>query len=91
MGRSECVADFRELSQEGKFSKRKALIRNFVEHIDVLGTEATLTSAVPMLSDGVTSESASVLDSVKSGPTRGTRTIQCLTRKQATAKLPVSE
>ena len=48
--------------------QRKALIRNFVEGIEVVGDEATLTYTVPMPSDGATSESASVLDFVKSGP-----------------------
>ena len=62
------VADFRDFLQEGTFPERKALIRNFVEGIEVVGDEATLTYTVPMPSDGVTSESASVLDFVKSSP-----------------------
>ena len=62
------VADFREFLREGTFPERKALIRNFVEGIEVAGDEATLTYTVPMPSDGVTSESASVLDFVKSSP-----------------------
>ena len=62
------VADFRDFLQEGTFPERKALIRNFVEGIEVVGDEATLTYTVPMPSDGVTSESASVLDFVQSGP-----------------------
>ena len=62
------VADFREFLQEGTFPERKALIRNFVEGIEVTGDEATLTYTIPMPSDGVTSESASVLDFVQSGP-----------------------
>ncbi len=62
------VADFREFLQEGTFPERKALIRNFVEGIEVVGDEAVLTYTIPMPNDGVTSESASVLDFVKSGP-----------------------
>ncbi len=62
------VADFREFLQEGTFPERKALIRNFVEGIEVTGDEAVLTYTIPMPSDGVTSESASVLDFVQSGP-----------------------
>ena len=62
------VADFREFLKEGTFPERKALIRNFVEGIEVTGDEATLTYTIPMPSDGVTSESASVLDFVQSGP-----------------------
>ena len=58
----------RDFLQEGTIPERKALIRNFVEGIEVVGDEATLTYAVPMPSDWVTSESASVLDFVKSGP-----------------------
>ena len=68
------VADFRELLQEGTFPERKALIRNFIEGIEVEGGEATLTYTIPMPNDGVTSESASVLDFVQSGPLKGTRT-----------------
>ena len=62
------VADFRDFLKEGTFPERKALIRNFVEGIEVTGDEATLTYTIPMPSDGVTSESASVLDFVQSGP-----------------------
>ena len=69
------VADFREFLQEGTFPERKALIRNFVESIKVVGDEATLTYTVPLPSDGVTSESASVLDFVKSGPPEKNRTV----------------
>ena len=54
--------------------ERKALIRNFVEGIEVMGDEATLTYTVPMPSDGAMSESASVLDFVKSGPPTRIRT-----------------
>ena len=62
------VADFREFLQEGTFPERKALIRNFVEGIEVVGDEATLTYTVPMPKDGVKRESASVLDFVQFGP-----------------------
>ena len=68
------VADFRDFLKDGTIPERKALIRNFVEGIEVVGDEATLTYTVPMPSDGVTSESASVLDFVKSGPLEKTRT-----------------
>ena len=64
----EYVADFRNFLKDGTVPERKALIRNFVEGIEVVGDEATLTYTVPMPSDGVTSESASVLDFVKSSP-----------------------
>ena len=62
------VADFRDFLKDGTIPERKALIRNFVEGIEVMGDEATLTYTVPMPSDGATSESASVLDFVKSSP-----------------------
>ena len=62
------VADFRNFLKDGTIPERKALIRNFVEGIEVMGDEATLTYTVPMPSDGVMSESASVLDFVKSSP-----------------------
>ena len=64
----EYVADFREFLQEGTFPECKARIRNFVEGSEVVGDEATLTYTIPMPSDGVTTESASVLDFVQSGP-----------------------
>ena len=64
----EYVADFRNFLKDGTIPERKALIRNFVEGIEVVGDEATLTYTVPMPSDGVTSESASVLGFVKSSP-----------------------
>ncbi len=64
----EYVADFRAFLQEGTLVERRALIRNFVERIEVAGDEATLTYTIPMPSDGVTTESASVLDFVQSGP-----------------------
>ena len=62
------VADFRELFQEGTFPERKALIRNFVQGIEIVEDEAVLTYTIPMPQDGVTSESAPVLDFVQSGP-----------------------
>ena len=64
------VADFREFLKDGTFPERKALIRNFVEGIEITGDEAMLTYTIPMPSDGVTRESASVLDFVQSGPTK---------------------
>ncbi len=69
------VADFREFLQEGTFPERKALIRNFVEGIEVVGDEATLTYTVPMPKDGVKRESASVLDFVQSVPPCWIRTL----------------
>ena len=82
------VADFREFLQEGTFPERKALIRNFVEGIEVVGDEATLTYTVPMPKDGVKRESASVLDFVQSGPPNLTvdRTGAC--RSISSASLP---
>ena len=64
----EYVADFRDFLEEGTIPECKALIRNFVEGIEITGDEATLTYTIPMPSDGVTRESASVLDFVQSGP-----------------------
>ncbi|MYC37605.1 MAG: recombinase family protein [Chloroflexi bacterium] len=62
------VADFRALFQDGTFPERKALIRNFVQGIEIAEDEAVLTYTIPMPQDGVTKESASVLDFVQSGP-----------------------
>ncbi len=69
------VADFRAFLQEGTFPERKALICNFVGGIEVTGDEAVLTYTIPMPSDGVTTEAASVLDFVQSDPPRKARTI----------------
>ena len=70
------VEDFRALFQDGTFPERKALIRNFVQGIEIVEDEAVLTYTIPMPQDGVTSESASVLDFVQSGPPCWTRTPQ---------------
>ena len=72
-GIREYVADFRALFQEGTFPERKALIRNFVKGIEVDGDEAVLTYTIPMPTDGVTTDSASVLDFVQSGPPSWTK------------------
>ena len=64
----EYAADFRAFLKDGTIPEKKVLIRNFVEGIEVDGDEATLTYTVPMPSDGVTRESASVLDFVQSSP-----------------------
>ena len=64
----EYVADFGEFLKKGTIPERKALIRNFLEGIEVTGDEATLTYTIPMPKDGVVSESASVLHFVQSGP-----------------------
>ena len=69
----EYVADFRTFLEEGTFLERKALLRNFVQGIEVVGDEATLTYTIPMPSDGVTREGASVLDFVQSGPPHWTK------------------
>ena len=82
------VADFREFLQEGTFPERKALIRNFVESIEVVGDEATLTYTVPMPKDGVKRESASVLDFVQSGPPNLTVDRTGLCRAISSASLP---
>ena len=82
------VADFRDFLQEGTIPECKALIRNFVEGIEVVGDEATLTYTVPMPSDGVMSESASVLDFVKSSPPNLTVDRTGVCRAISSASLP---
>ena len=47
----EYVADFRAFLEEGTIPECKALIRNFVEDIEVNGDEAVLTYTIPMPSD----------------------------------------
>ncbi len=69
------VADFREFLKEGTFPEHKALIRNFVEGIEVVGEEAVLTYTIPMPDDSrIPGKDAaemalngSVLSTVKSG------------------------
>ena len=48
--------------------RAEGLIRNFVQGIEIAEDEATLTYTIPMPQDGVTRESASVLDFVQSSP-----------------------
>ena len=68
----EYVADFREFLQQGTFPERKALIRNFVQEIEVVGDQATLTYTIPMPSDGATEEETSVRYFANSGLPNGT-------------------
>ena len=79
------VADFRELLQDGTFPERKALVRNFVENIEVTKNEATLTYTLPMPKGGVSQDSASVLDFVHHGPPSWTRTAKPPSRNPAIA------
>ena len=81
------VADFRALLQRGTFPERKALLRNFVQGIEVVDDAATLTYTVPMPADGATNEEASVLDFVQSSPPDRNRT--CDTRLGLTAVQPL--
>ena len=64
------VDDFRSFLEEGELPKRKALIRNFVQSIEVKGIEAKLTYTMPMPPSATSSEAASVLAFVSSGPPR---------------------
>ena len=72
------VADFRDFLKDGTFPERKALIRNFVECIEVVGDEATLTYTVPMPDDSLIPGkkaqeiplNGSVVSSVKVSPTK---------------------
>ena len=41
------VADFRQFLKDGTIPEKKVLIRNFVEGIEVMGDEATLTYTAP--------------------------------------------
>ena len=41
------MVEFRDFLKEGTFPERKALIRNFVEGIEAVGDEVTLTYTVP--------------------------------------------
>ena len=65
---AEYVRDFRQFLEQGDFPERKALIRNFMQAIEVTGEEVTMTYTVPMPGDGVRKEPASVLDFVQSPP-----------------------
>lgn len=56
------VVDLRDFLKDVTLPERKALSRYFVDGIDVMGDEATLTYSISLPSDGATSESASVLD-----------------------------
>ena len=62
------VAEFREFLEAGTIPERKALIRNFVESLEVDDRDAILRYTIPMPSDGVTRERTPVLDFVQSGP-----------------------
>ena len=61
------ATDFREFLKQGTIPERKALIRNFVKEIEVVGDQATLTYTIPMPSDGATKENASARYLANSG------------------------
>ena len=82
------VADLREFFQEGTFPERKALLRHFVQGIEVTGDEAELTYTIPMPAGGVTSERAGVLDFVQSGPPARTVLITRSERATSAASPP---
>ena len=82
------VADLREFLLKGPFPERKALIRNFVKGIEIVDDQAVLTYTIPMPSDGVTSESAPVLDFVQSGPPECTALRTPPFRATSTASVP---
>ena len=46
---TRCVADMREFLKDWTIPERKALMRNFVEGIEVMGEAAALTCTVPCL------------------------------------------
>ena len=46
------VADLRSSLLKGTFPERKALLRNFVQGIEIVDDEAVLTYTIPMPSDG---------------------------------------
>ncbi|MXX32047.1 MAG: recombinase family protein [Chloroflexi bacterium] len=62
------VAEFREFIEAGTIPERKALIRNFVQGVNVDGDEVSIRYTIPMPSDGATHDRESVLDFVQSGP-----------------------
>ncbi len=82
------VVDFRVFLHEGTIPERKALIRNFVEGIEVVGDEATLTYTIPMPNDGVTRESTPVLDFVQSGLLDEIQTLGSVLRSTAVTRTP---
>ena len=57
----EYAAAFRGLLKDGAFPYRGALIRNFIEGIDVKGDEVTLRYMIAMPGDGANFESASLV------------------------------
>ena len=78
----EYVADFRDFLKEGTFPERKALIRNFVEGIEVNADEAVLTYTIPI---SQSTPKAAVLvggrfgcDRVRSGGSTGGRATSTL-------------
>ena len=77
MGKVDTIAAFAEDMSDflmtSEITESRAFIKSFVKEIKVKPGKATVYYTVPMPNDGVTSESASVLDFVKSGPPNYTK------------------
>ena len=63
-----------EYLKTSELTESRAFIHSFIKEIEVRPGKATIHYTIPMPNDGVTSESASVLDFVKSSPPGGIRT-----------------
>ena len=66
--------DMSEFLMTSEITEPRAFIKSFVKEIKVKPGKAVVYYTIPMPSDGVTTESASVLDFVQSGPPQKART-----------------
>ncbi len=84
------VDDLRDTLANSPLAERKSFIRSFVEEVKVTGTEVLITYKIPLVPDGVNSETAGVLDTVQYGGAEGTRTPDFLRAREALSQLSYS-
>ena len=71
---AKCVADFKELLQEGSLVEKKAFVRSFVNEVRVTGEQVLVNYTVPMSPPKLKDEKNPVLDIVRYGGPLWTRT-----------------
>ena len=84
------VDDIRDTRVNSPLTEQKSFIRSFMEEVKVTGTEVLLTYTMPLVPDGINSETAEVLDTVQYGGAGGVRTRYLLTASQALSQLSYS-
>ena len=84
------VNDLRDTLANSPLAEQKSFIRSFMGDIKVTGMGVLLTYKTPLVSHGINSETAGVLDTVQYGGAGGVRTRYLLTASQALSQMSYS-